>query len=229
MSLEKLASVFCASSLLFSGCSASYRFDEDAFIREVSKNRQEHPEGAVVFTFGGYGGNILGQIANQLRCYTDLANYHNINLWEWPEKVEIIKREIANNKKLILMAHSWGCADALEVADYLNKSGVEVNMVFFDAVHYNNLLLDWGRPKRIPSNVRVLLHYHAKKGCLRAGEIPDNYLENAKTEIVNIPVNTHHSGFNSGNYYENYISDFVLWLNLKRANEKRFKTGDGTD
>ena len=230
MPLENIVRTSLLSSVLFGGCSASHRFNSEEFAAHFDKKEfyvdNANSDGPYIFTFGGFGVNILRSIAKYVGNRCDIAGCTSIDFGEWPEAMPLIKNQIHNKRELVFVAHSLGCADALDVCRILNEKDVKVDLVLYDAVHFDCPLLAVGRPNKIPSNINIVINYYATKGMFSASPLREDILENPQTKIYNFPVDCEHGDFNTTNLYQYYAEHLNRFIGVKFKEDKDAPAGN---
>lgn len=139
------------------------------------------PGQTCVFLLLGFGdldgSQGLDQLAATLKgngCFADVEPYR---------KWKAIARDILKDPpaKLVLIGHSHGGVDAINIAHRLKKQGVSVQLL---------VLLDVGRPDPIPANVDVAMHYYVDPPTLSFRKGPRSKLEkgNTHTQLIHVAV-----------------------------------------
>lgn len=139
------------------------------------------PGQTCVFLLLGFGdldgSQGLDQLAATLKgkgCFADVEPYR---------KWKAIARDILKEPpaKLVLIGHSHGGVDAINIAHRLKKKGVSVQLL---------VLLDVGRPDPIPANVDVAVHYYVVPPTLSFRTGPRSRLEkgNTHTQLIHVAV-----------------------------------------
>ena len=139
------------------------------------------PGQTCVFLLLGFGdldgSQGLDQLAATLKdkgCFADLEPYR---------KWKAIARDVLKNPpaRLVLIGHSHGGVDAINIAHVLNEKGVSVQLL---------VLLDVGRPDPIPANVDVAVHYYVNPPTLSFRDGPRSRLEpgNTHTQLIHVAV-----------------------------------------
>lgn len=123
---------------------------------------------------GSEGLDQLEAILKGKGCFTDVEPYR---------KWKAIARDVLKEPpaKLVLIGHSHGGVEAINIANVLHEQGVGVQLL---------VLLDVGRPDPIPANVDVAVHYYVDPPTLSFRKGPRSRLEpgNTHTQLIHVPV-----------------------------------------
>lgn len=97
----------------------------------------------------------------------------------WPsvvDEIQSVAQASERRQRLVLVGHSYGADDAINLARALNERNVEIDLL---------ILLDATNPGHIPPNVATCVHYYIPTDLGRA--VPDIF---AGSPVVPTPGNT---------------------------------------
>jgi hypothetical protein len=214
--LKKIISVgiFSLVSLL-SGCFQSPQpdFNWPKYAEGFKNFSNRNKKSPAIYGFGGFLGNNVNRTIDSIVKDIKVSDYASPDLGKWPQLMNRIREHYENGSPIILIGHSAGCSDAVNVANILEKAGVPVSIIFLDAAY---LKLGLFKPQvggikdsyLIPRNVYRVENY-ISRGPFNGREIKgSDFKDNNKagTRFLDFYLKTNHWEMANGEFTNYYIA-----------------------
>jgi hypothetical protein len=205
---------------LLSGCGSSSSFDWQGYSRNMTfvqeaggshtGNRSTNARTPAIYGFSGWGlRNRIAEVVDPLVSRVEVSDSESAYPGRWQDVMEKIKGQYLAGHPVILVGHSAGCSDAVEVANVLEESNIPVGLLFLDAIHlrtgyFQPNVKDLDHSDLIPGNVYMVVNY-VTDSIWRGRNLADSDLKKPeRTKVNNVFIRTAHLNLLDDKYSDRY-------------------------
>lgn len=176
------------------------------------KNSITNVKTPAIYGFSGWGGgNRIVEIVDPLVSRVKVSDSRSISFRRWPDVMGTIKEQYLAGHPVILIGHSAGCSDVLEVSNVMEKADIPVGLILIDAIYLRSGFFKPNvkgiqNSNMIPGNVYMVENY-VTDSTWGGRNITNHDLKNpARTKIHNVFIKTAHLNLLHEKYSDQYAA-----------------------